>query len=63
MKIKADTAPLVLYKIIDCDTIESLTGFLAKRNLEWEFVKQSPKINTIKIQYRGHNLFHDFEIV
>ena len=65
-KIKSDTSPMLLYNLIDCTTYGQLKTYLEKLNVEWEFTKKSygyTAHNTIKINYRGNNLFHDFEIV
>jgi len=62
-KIVSDTAPMVLFNLIDCQTFGELKNYLEKRSIRWEFAKQSKTSNTIKINYKGHNLFHDFEIV
>ena len=62
-KILSDTVPVILYTMIDCQTFGELKNYLEKRSIRWEFAKQSKTINTIKINYKGHNLFHDFEIV
>ncbi len=62
-KIFSDTVPVVLYTMIDCATYGELTNYLDRRNIKWEFSKKSEKQNTIKLHYKGHNLFHDFEIV
>ena len=62
-KIKSDTAPLLFFTMIDCQTFGELKNYLEKRSIRWEFAKQSETSNTVKINYKGHNLFHDFEIV
>lgn len=62
-KITSDTAPMLLFNLIDCSTFGELKNYLKKANIKWEWFEQSQTNNTIKINYKGHNLFHDFEIV
>tara|TARA_B000000477_G_C5928517_1_gene158439 strand:- start:252 stop:491 length:240 start_codon:yes stop_codon:yes gene_type:complete len=62
-KIFADTAPVVLYTLIDCSTYGELINYLEKRRIKWELVEQSETSNTIRMKYKGNYLFHDFEIV
>jgi len=53
-KIFADTAPVVLWTLIDCTTYGELINYLEKRNIKWEFAKQSmsltPNFGPVKWQ-------------
>jgi hypothetical protein len=64
-KIISDSAPMLLYNLIDCTTYGQLKTYLEKLNVQWELTQKSyyGTRNTIKINYKGQNLFYDFEIV
>jgi|TARA_B000000477_G_C5956863_1_gene170363 hypothetical protein len=62
-KIKSDTAPLLFFTMIDCQTFGELQEYLTKRNLTWNWAYQSNKENTIVFTYKNNKILHDFEII
>lgn len=62
-KIISDSAPMLFYNLMELKTYGELKSYLKKAKLKWEFIKQSDTSNTIKINYKGNTLFHDFDIV
>jgi len=62
-KIKSDTAPLLFFTMIDCQTFGELQEYLTKRNLTWNWAYQSNKKNTIVFTYKNNKILHDFEII
>jgi hypothetical protein len=61
-KIICDSAPMVLFTLMDCTTYGELVKYFAKKNIKWELHKQSNTVNTIKFKYLSQTMFHDFEI-